>query len=902
MSDYKGSTWSKWDLHVHTPDSIVSNYKGDWENFITDIENLPDEFKVIGINDYIFLDGYRRVLEEQTNGRMQNIELFLPVIELRVDKFGGTNNKLSRVNFHVIFNNSVTADCIEQQFLAALGRFYQVVPEYSSLLNGNGSWNALLTKQSLEDLGKLIIQSVPKEERKHYSSAFIEGFNNFNVSLDKVYEALDNSYLSGKYLTAVGKTEWANIKWNDQSIADKKHSINKADLVFISSDTVENFNNSKQSLVNSSVNSRLLDCSDAHDFSDATIKDRIGKCFTWVKSDCTFEGLRQALCDFENRVVVSESEPLSPPLRIDKVKLNFPSNTVLKSDKIQDTFCYRGNKEVAFSPYLTCLIGGRGSGKSTLINLLHEMSKPHESDFFKNNHLKSNKSILQIEDYVDIDSTVNVTDIEYLSQNSIEEFAKDSEKLKKSIFTRLVKLDASGTLKSISNELNNVNSMLDNKHEKIAHEYSLTAQLENYKKELDSNEKLVLSFGSGEYKKLNESFNKISESFQSVIAWKKRFESLSNDIESLVDKYGYESPPESNPYLEGFKFLYGSLAALNRLKPSEFDGKSDSIKYELELKTLLDSKRKELDSYLSEKGLSQENLTDVSNASSRINELKEEITQFEFQLKLLKMKINKFNYDDNLRNSYERSVTIALEDINDKLHDLSSEVKPIFLKYEWNLDSFKNSIFEYLYNRLKNKSDSPPKSHHLKQILEEIDILKIENKNSFLENFSGDRQVAKTLHEYFTDDCNFDQFMNTIEKENLNTLKHGGISIDYDGRPVQHSSFGQRCTAAIVVLIMLGNTPLVIDEPEAHLDSSLIAKYLVELIKNVKINRQLIFATHNANFVINGDAELIHILDVNDKGETEISSTSIENLKYRERLLSLEGGLEAFKQRERRYN
>jgi len=57
---------------------------------------------------------------------------------------------------------------------------------------------------------------------------------------------------------------------------------------------------------------------------------------------------------------------------------------------------------------------------------------------------------------------------------------------------------------------------------------------------------------------------------------------------------------------------------------------------------------------------------------------------------------------------------------------------------------------------------------------------------------------------------------------------------------------------------MLGNTPLVIDEPEAHLDSSLIAKDLVELVKNVKINRQLIFATHNANFVINGDAELIH--------------------------------------------
>ena len=63
MNYYKGSSWAKWDLHVHTPDSLVSGYGGDWDKFITDIENLPPEFKVIGINDYIFIEGYRRVLE-----------------------------------------------------------------------------------------------------------------------------------------------------------------------------------------------------------------------------------------------------------------------------------------------------------------------------------------------------------------------------------------------------------------------------------------------------------------------------------------------------------------------------------------------------------------------------------------------------------------------------------------------------------------------------------------------------------------------------------------------------------------------------------------------------------------------------------------------------------------------
>lgn len=51
----KGSEWRKWDLHIHTPASLDQKYGGNneatWEKFITDLENLPEEFKVIGIND-----------------------------------------------------------------------------------------------------------------------------------------------------------------------------------------------------------------------------------------------------------------------------------------------------------------------------------------------------------------------------------------------------------------------------------------------------------------------------------------------------------------------------------------------------------------------------------------------------------------------------------------------------------------------------------------------------------------------------------------------------------------------------------------------------------------------------------------------------------------------------------
>jgi len=51
MDKSRGSFWSKWDLHVHTPASIVQQYGGNkeeiWEDFITDLESLPEEYKVI---------------------------------------------------------------------------------------------------------------------------------------------------------------------------------------------------------------------------------------------------------------------------------------------------------------------------------------------------------------------------------------------------------------------------------------------------------------------------------------------------------------------------------------------------------------------------------------------------------------------------------------------------------------------------------------------------------------------------------------------------------------------------------------------------------------------------------------------------------------------------------------
>ncbi len=65
----------------------------------------------------------------------------------------------------------------------------------------------------------------------------------------------------------------------------------------------------RKKLSENKVNDLLLDCSDAHNYSISQDKDRIGNCFTWIKADPTFDGLRQALTEFNQRVFVGDTPP-----------------------------------------------------------------------------------------------------------------------------------------------------------------------------------------------------------------------------------------------------------------------------------------------------------------------------------------------------------------------------------------------------------------------------------------------------------------------------------------------------------------------------------------------------------------------------------------------------------------
>lgn len=394
MNNPAGSMWLKWDLHVHSPASIIQHYGGNtdaaWASFLDDLERLPPEFKVIGINDYIFVDGYERVLNEKQAGRLKNIDLILPVIELRLDKFGGVVTKdqngtysssdWSRVNLHIIFDQ-LPPEVIRQQFLSAIVQCYDLIPEAIEL---KGRWQAVITPESLTQLGQMVINSIPAERRKTRSNPLHEGFNNFCVSLDKVLEALQKHDLKDHHLLAVGKAEWGNMKWNDQSIADKKNVINRVDLVFTASDNPEAYERAKAKLTENGVQSTLLDCSDAHALSTSDNKDRIGHCFTWIKADPTFNGLVQAVTEFEQRVFVGDTPPKQ--LLVNSNRTKYASSIAINKragSTLADTWF---NVDVPLNHDLVAIIGNKGSGKSALSDTIALVgdTKNHASFSFLN--------------------------------------------------------------------------------------------------------------------------------------------------------------------------------------------------------------------------------------------------------------------------------------------------------------------------------------------------------------------------------------------------------------------------------------------------------------------------------------------------------------------------------------
>nr|VFJ56694.1 MAG: hypothetical protein BECKDK2373C_GA0170839_10554 [Candidatus Kentron sp. DK] len=154
-------------------------------------------------------------------------------------------------------------------------------------------------------------------------------------------------------------------------------------------------------------------------------------------------------------------------------------------------------------------------------------------------------------------------------------------------------------------------------------------------------------------------------------------------------------------------------------------------------------------------------------------------------------------------------------------------------------------------------------------------------------------------------DQTFQNFTDYLEK-NLPTLLTWRVpdrfTIEYRGKELKHHSLGQRASALILfVLSQRENDLFLIDQPEDDLDNQTIYEDVIKLVREIKPGTQFLFATHNANFPVLGDAEQIIACAWADSAvQTQIGSIDSPALQ-RKVVDIMEGGEEAFQKRNRRY-
>lgn len=443
----RGSAWRQWDLHLHTPCSVVQGFGGNtdeaWDRYLQELAELPDGY-VVGINDYLFVDGLRKVQAARSDGRLGNLAAVFPVLEFRLSKLAGS--KLDKVNLHVIFDPEVTADEIEVHFLHAL--------QEEVSLSSEVAWRGNVTRAKIEELGRKVkATNAPSVAHQYDESDLKTGFDAFTVSESNVRSTLDGTNLKGRYLLALGKTEWAAIPWSGGSVGVKKTILNGVDMVFSASPTAEKISDSSSVNLENGLPHQVLHCSDAHNFADSEGEMKIGDSQCWINADPTFEGLRHALVEYESRVFTGPEPALVRRTR--EHPFSFVERIAIRQTENADPDRLFFDTEIPFSPGFIAVIGNKGQGKSALLDILSVTAGvDDESNFgFLNKHRFRHPRKGFAEDYCAEISYVSglkcsietlsgeITDVPervtYLPQSRIDEICSaDPDEVDRGVFQR----------------------------------------------------------------------------------------------------------------------------------------------------------------------------------------------------------------------------------------------------------------------------------------------------------------------------------------------------------------------------------------------------------------------------------------------------------------------------------
>jgi hypothetical protein len=97
----RGSEWRRWEPHIHTPGTVLNNQFGavdPWAAYLAALEQVTPKIEAIGVTDYYVTDNYEEVLRHRAAGRLPDVQLIFPNIEVRLDVAA----RSGFVNLHLI--------------------------------------------------------------------------------------------------------------------------------------------------------------------------------------------------------------------------------------------------------------------------------------------------------------------------------------------------------------------------------------------------------------------------------------------------------------------------------------------------------------------------------------------------------------------------------------------------------------------------------------------------------------------------------------------------------------------------------------------------------------------------------------------------------------------------------
>lgn len=882
--------WYKVDFHAHTPESRCFADK------TVTAESWLSATKASGLNAVVITDHNSvRFLQEIENIKSQYEE------ENKFKVFYGIELCVSAELTHIIiiFDDTLSITKIEDAVIAELG-----LPRED--------WNnteKYVTEDKLKELCRTLdyrVFIIPA----HFASN--KGLGKVNVNAIKRYMEFVN-------FAAV------EVR-NDEDIREYKNKVAAGAI-------------KKCALISGSDNPTKEDSS-SHGI------DGFGSSYTWVKlSRLNFSGLHQVFLDPEYRCInYLDAKKYGEEFNPNNVTHNYIAGVVLKGFRHIDDISLR------FSPHLNCIIGGRGTGKSTIIESIRVALKG-STTFEDKSLVKGTLNINGVIDtyykfgssseYLISASKIKKNEINISYTNSSGE-VKDPPEFSADIYGQkeifsLVEQDGdvntlpeSPLVKMIDEEISHktydikdgINTKVDDLlklSQKIASIRAKLKEISSVKADIAVIESSLQQFklsGLEEVRQKYDSINKLYQQAQTVI--KGHSEVLTKLNQTMLsgikgsDEFSLLTDDIKNQYpitieiTDAVKQFYAEVAELCKTNNIHME-KLENALQQSTLAIDRDTCKTEYDEAV--EMVRGTGISNVKELQDKLSTLKER----EEQLQLLKSEQDKVHTEIVATIDEFIELRLALSEERHKVAEENSSGKllisiaPLAHKMRWKLnlqkefgkenifDAYFDTLCDYIFDETDTGYDN------LKNYLLFLLISKDGQINSLLETpisesrfvrLWADKQEKGTLNSLIK-----------ILPEDLISIKlvEGTEEID-----INEGSPGQKCAAILAFILNNGKRPLIIDQPEDDLDNSLIYNLIVSSIRQMKTSRQIVIITHNPNIPVLGDAEGIIILERDINGKVcfrEGKKTGcLEEALIRDGICEImEGGKDAFKRREEKY-